>query len=144
VFALFSFFRYNHITPVKESIGKDGAMLNNLILVGRLADDPKYRVVEEGIKVCNFILAVERPFQNQETGNYDVDFIPVSVWRGLAESVATFCTKGSTIGLKGRLAMKQSEVNGIKINMVEVIAERVSFIHLNSRKNSEEENVVLD
>lgn len=61
-------------------------MLNNLILVGRLADDPKVRTFEDGVKVCNFVLAVERPFQNQETGNYDVDFINVSVWRGFADA----------------------------------------------------------
>ena len=68
-------------------------MLNNLILVGRLADDPKVRTFEDGVKVCNFVLAVERPFQNQETGNYDVDFINVSVWRGFADAVSPLGTK---------------------------------------------------
>ena len=61
-------------------------MLNNLILVGRLADNPKLKVLDEGVKVCHFVLAVERPFQNQETGQYDADFIPVSVWRGFADA----------------------------------------------------------
>lgn len=107
-------------------------MLNNLILVGRLADDPKMRVFEDGVKVCNFVMAVERPFQNQETGQYDVDFIQVSVWRGFADAMIQYCKKGSTIGIKGRLSVKLSEINGLKVNMIEVIAERVSFIHLKS------------
>lgn len=112
-------------------------MLNNLILVGRLADDPKIKEIEDGVKVCNFALAVERPFQNAETGNYDVDFINVSVWRGIAQAVYTYCKKGSTVGIKGRIAVKQHEINGVKVNMNEVIAERVSFISLKPNESSE-------
>ncbi|MDY0063485.1 MAG: single-stranded DNA-binding protein [Bacilli bacterium] len=114
-------------------------MLNNLILVGRLADNPKLKVLDEGVKVCHFVLAVERPFQNQETGQYDADFIPVSVWRGFAETVIQYCKKGSTIGIKGRIAMKLNEINGIKFNSVEVIAERVSFISLKNQEKEEEQ-----
>ncbi len=119
-------------------------MLNNLILVGRLAEDPKLKTLDEGLKVCNIVLAVERAFQNPETGECDVDFINVTVWRGIAESVYNFCKKGSTIGVKGRIQVKQNEVNGMKLNMIEVIAERVSFINLKSskelREKSEETN----
>lgn len=109
-------------------------MLNNLILVGRLADDPKVRTFEDGVKVCNFVLAVERPFQNQETGNYDVDFINVSVWRGFADAMLQYCKKGSTIGVKGRVAVKPTEINGVKLSMIEVIAERISFINLKTQQ----------
>ncbi len=116
-------------------------MLNNLILVGRLADNPKAHLFEDGVKVANFTLAVERPFQNQETGNYDVDFIPVAVWRGFADAVVQYCKKGSTVGIKGRIAVKQNEINGIKINQVEVIAERVSFINLKNDAKLQEENI---
>lgn len=112
-------------------------MLNNLILVGRLADDPKLKTVEDGIKVCNIVLAVERPFQNQD-GLYDVDFINVSVWRGIADTVYNYCKKGSTVGIKGRIQVKQNDINGVKVNLIEVIAERVSFINLKSTKDEEE------
>ena len=116
-------------------------MLNNLILVGRLADDPKIKVFEDEIKVCNFVLAVERPFQNQETGNYDVDFINVSVWRAFADAVFKYCKKGSTVGVKGRIAVKHNEINGVKVNMNEVIAERVSFISLKPGNENEDVKV---
>lgn len=117
-------------------------MLNNLILVGRLADNPKMHLFDDGVKVVNFVLAVERPFQNQETGVYDADFIPVAVWRGFCDAVVQYCKKGSTIGIKGRIAMKQTEINGLKVNQVEVIAERVSFINLKSEPRvKEDENL---
>lgn len=116
-------------------------MINNVILVGRLADDPKIKVFEDGIKVCNFVMAVDRPFQNEE-GNYDVDFINVSVWRGLADAVNNFCTKGSTVGIKGRISVKQHDINGVKVNMNEIIAERVSFISL--KPNNDNETVKIN
>ena len=105
-------------------------MLNNLILVGRMVDDPKVKTFDDGIKVCNFVLAVDRPFKNQETGEYDTDFIKVTVWRGFIDAMVQYCKKGSTIGVKGRIASKMNDINGVKINIIEVIAERVSFISL--------------
>src|SRR5690554_3254633 len=113
-------------------------MLNNLILVGRLTDDPKIKVFDDGLKVCNFVLAVDRPFKNQETNDYDTDFLNVSVWRGFADAMVQYCKKGSIIGVKGRLASKVNDINGVKINMIEVIAERISFISL--KKDEERES----
>lgn len=112
-------------------------MLNNLILVGRMVDDPKVKVFDDGVKVCNFVLAVDRPFKNQETGGYDTDFIKISVWRGFVEAMITYCRKGSTVGIKGRISSKVNDVNGIKINQLEVIAERVSFISLKNGESTQ-------
>lgn len=114
-------------------------MLNNLILVGRMVDDPKVKVFDDGIKVCNFVLAVDRPFKNQETGGYDTDFIKISVWRGFVDAMIQYCKKGSTIGVKGRIASKLNDINGMKINMLEVIAERVSFISLKKSDSGSEQ-----
>jgi len=115
-------------------------MLNNLILVGRLTDDPKIKELEDGVKVCNFVLAVDRPFKNQETDAYDTDFLNVSVWRGFADAMVQYCKKGSIIGVKGRLASKVNDINGVKVNMIEIIAERISFISLKRDHVSIEDN----
>lgn len=113
-------------------------MLNNLILVGRLTDDPKIKVFDDGLKVCNFVLAVDRPFKNQETDSYDTDFLKVSVWRGFADAMIQYCKKGSIIGVKGRVASKLNDINGLKINMIEIIAERISFISLKKEQDETE------
>jgi|SRR5690554_3383270 len=113
-------------------------MLNNLILVGRLTDDPKVKVLDNGLKVCNFVLAVDRPFKNQETNAYDTDFLKVAAWRGFADAMVQYCKKGSIIGVKGRLASKLNDINGLKINMIEVIAERISFISLKREEDDSE------
>lgn len=105
-------------------------MLNNVILVGRTVDEPKLVTLKDGVVVCNLTLAVVRPFKSLDTGEYETDFIPVVLWRGIAESVVEYCKKGSIIGVKGRLMMKFIEVDNKKYKTIEVIGERVTFINL--------------
>lgn len=104
--------------------------MNNVVLVGRTVENPKLVTIGDGLMVCNMTLAVVRPFKSQESGEYETDFIPCVLWRGIAEAVAEHCKKGSTIGVKGRLASKIVEVEGKKIQTLEMIGERVTFIHL--------------
>ena len=41
-------------------------MLNNVILVGRVVEDPQLKVLESGYKVANITLAIQKPFRNEE------------------------------------------------------------------------------
>ena len=47
-------------------------MLNQAVLVGRIATDPELKDTEKG-KVTNITLAVPRSFKNSN-GEYDTDF----------------------------------------------------------------------
>ncbi len=67
--------------------------MNKIILIGRLVADPELRYTQSGIPVCNFRLAVDRPYTNQ-SGEREADFIDVVVWRKTAENVAKFMSKG--------------------------------------------------
>ena len=49
--------------------------MNKIILLGRLTRDPEVRYTPTGKVVCQFTLAVDRPFANQE-GQREADFIP--------------------------------------------------------------------
>lgn len=118
---------YNKREEVKE-------MMNNVILVGRVVDDPKLVELENGNKVSNFVLAVQRPFRN-ENNEYETDFIPVSTWMGIAELVCDYVGKGSIIALKCRLSTRTVEVSETKLKSIDVIVERVSFIKLEPRND---------
>ena len=118
-------------------------MLNQIVIVGRLVKDPIINETQDGKKLANITLAVQRSFKNIE-GNYEVDFIDCVLWKGIAESTANYCTKGSVIGVKGRLMTslyKNNEGNTCK--NVEVVAEKVSFLGYPSREkpNDDEKNV---
>lgn len=56
------------------------ALLNRVVLVGRLTRDPELRFTPNGVAVANFTLAVNRPFSNQQ-GEREADFINCVVWR---------------------------------------------------------------
>lgn len=109
--------------------------MNNFSLVGRLTADPVVKDLNGGKKVSNITVAVQRPFKNQD-GLYETDFIPITLWQGLAESLSTYCVKGSQIAVSGRMQMKTTFLQDQQIQMVEVIAEKISF--LSSPKSEEE------
>mgnify|MGYP005799972513 FL=1 len=110
-------------------------MLNQSILVGRIVKEPEVRETENGTKVTNITLAVQRPYKNVE-GEYDTDFISCVLWKGIAETTAEYCKKGDLIGIRGRIQSKITEYpNEIKHNVMEVVAERVTF--LSSKKQED-------
>lgn len=104
-------------------------MLNNVILVGRTVEDLEIVTTETGLKTCKMVLACQRPFKNGDTGEYETDYIPVQLWQVVAEMTANNCKKGSTLAVKGRLAMRTADVNGVKVRQLEVIGERVIYIN---------------
>ena len=77
-------------------------MLNQTVIVGRIARDPELRETENGKKVTNVTLAVPRSFKNSN-GEYETDFINCVLWKGIAESTVEYCHKGDLVGIKGRI-----------------------------------------
>ncbi|MFA5471370.1 MAG: single-stranded DNA-binding protein [Acholeplasmataceae bacterium] len=112
-------------------------MVNQLILVGRLTKDPETKILEDGRKVSDVVLAVQRGFKNMD-GNYDTDFIKISVWEGLATAIESYCVKGTMIAVKARVQTYKYELDDEKkLNMLEVIAERITFLSSNSKQEAE-------
>ena len=107
--------------------------MNKVILIGRLTRDPELRMTQSGIASCNFSLAVQRPFTNQE-GQRDADFVNCVVWRKQAENLTKYCSKGTQIALEGRIQTRNYDAeDGSKRYVTEVVADNVQF--LDSRSN---------
>lgn len=103
-------------------------MINRVVLVGRLTKDPELRYTPNGVAVANFTIAVNRPFSNQQ-GDRDADFIQVVVWRRQAENVANFVSKGSLVGVEGRIQTRSYDNNeGRRVYVTEVVADSVQFL----------------
>ena len=103
-------------------------MLNRVVLVGRLTKDPDLRYTPNGVAVANFTLAVNRPFTNQQ-GNRDADFINCVVWRRPAENLANYMSKGSQVGVDGRVQTRTFEgQDGKTVFVTEVVADSVQFL----------------
>ena len=101
-------------------------MLNQTVLVGRLTHDLELNELEEGRKVCEITLAVPRSYKNED-GGYDTDFIPCTLFGGVAENTVKYCKKGELIGVKGRVQCTNERI--------EIIADRVTFLSTKGKEN---------
>lgn len=109
-------------------------MLNQIVIVGRLVNDPELRETENGKKVTNITLAVPRSYKNVK-GEYETDFIDCVLWTGIAENTSEYCKKGDLLGVKGRVQTRIYEKEEVKKYVTEVVAEKITFL---SPKRTEE------
>lgn len=111
-------------------------MLNRVVITGRLTKDPDLRYTPNGVAVSNFTIAVNRPFSNNQ-GDRDADFINCVIWRKPAENLAQFMSKGSLIGVDGRLQTRSFDnQEGKRVFVTEVQAESVQFLESKNKKGS--------
>lgn len=111
-------------------------ILNQTVIVGRIVRDPELRETETGNKITNITLAVPRSFKNVN-GEYETDFISCVLWKGVAENVVEYCKKGDLVGVKGHIQTRNIETEDSKKQVMEVVAEKVTF--LTSKKEEEKE-----
>lgn len=115
-------------------------MLNRIVIIGRLTRDPELKNTPNGTAVATFTLAVDRAYKNQ-SGEKETDFIPVVVWRQLAETCGRYLSKGKMAAVDGRLQLRNYEdKNGNKRTIAEVVAENVRFLSPKSEGNTSETN----
>jgi len=75
-------------------------MINKLNIVGRLGSDPELSYFEGGKVVAKFSVAVNRT--KTETNWFNVE-----VWGKQAETAKTYLTRGSLVGITGRLGFSE-------------------------------------
>lgn len=100
-------------------------MMNRTILVGRMTKDPELRKISSKSMVSSFTLALNNYYGSEQ----QVDYIQCVVWNKIAENVSKYCSKGSLIGVEGRLHSRSYEDSqGHMVYVVEVICDSVHFI----------------
>ncbi|KGG54658.1 single-stranded DNA-binding protein [Lactobacillus sp. wkB10] len=110
-------------------------MINRVVLVGRLTRDPELRTTGSGISVATFTLAVDRQYTNAQ-GERGADFISCVIWRKAAENFCNFTSKGSLVGIDGRIQTRSYDnKDGQRVYVTEVIVD--NFALLESRKDRE-------
>ena len=106
--------------------------MNKVILVGRLTRDPEVKYTNGGHAVASFSVAVDSGFGD----NKRTDFVPIVVWRKLAETCGNNLTKGRRVLVEGSLNIRSYEAKdgSGKRYATEVIAQNVEF--LDSRQSA--------
>ena len=112
--------------------------MNKINLIGRLTKDAELRYNKNNKKpFARFTVAVNRKYLNAK-GERDADFINCVAWEKTAELINKHFSKGSEIGLSGRLQTgSYDNEKGDKVYTTDVIVEEITFI--GSKKESRPE-----
>lgn len=101
-------------------------MYNRVIIMGRLTADPELKQTTSGISYCRINVAVDRPAKQGEEKK--ADFFNVVCWRGTAEFVSRYFSKGKAIHVEGKLQNSNYEdQNGVKHYNTDIVADAVAF-----------------
>ena len=115
--------------------------MNKAILIGRLTADPVVKMTPNNIAVCSFTVAVDRKFKDQN-GNKQTDFITCVAWRGQAEVIGNYFSRGSRIGITGSIQTRSYEdAHGQKRQVVEIMVEEIEFLDTKKETAPAEEPV---
>jgi single-strand DNA-binding protein len=107
-------------------------MLNKVILIGRLANDPDLKWTPSGIPVTTFRLAVDRPISaeaRQAGQEKQADFIDIVAWRQAAEFASNYLGKGRLVAIEGRLQIRQYVAqDGTNRRVSEVVVDQLKSL----------------
>lgn len=102
-------------------------MLNRVLLIGRLAQDPETKYTPTGVQVARFGLAVQRPYASKG-GERQTDFINVVAYRQRAEFCSRYLAKGRMVFVEGTLQVRSYvPPDGVRRMVYEVVADNVQF-----------------
>lgn len=99
-------------------------MLNSVVLVGRVGQDPDIKFFETGRVKTTFSLAVNRPTKERET-----DWFRIELWGKQAEIARDYVRKGSLVGIEGRLELSRwTDAQGQKHEMPIIAANNLRLL----------------
>lgn len=102
--------------------------MNKIILMGRLTREPEVRYTTTGKVVCQFTLAVDRPYVSQD-GQREADFINCQAWGKIGEVIGNHVGKGHRLLVEGRLQLRSYIVkDNSKRYATEVVVNTIEFV----------------
>ena len=97
-------------------------MINKVILVGNLGDEPVIRYTGDGKAIANLRVATSESWTDKEGNKQErTEWHKVSVFDKLAEICKTYLHKGSKVFLEGKLQTRSWDNNGVQQYTTEVV-----------------------
>ena len=118
-------------------------MYNKVILIGRLVNTPELNKTANDKSVVRATLAINRRYKGQN-GEREADFVNVVVWGKLAETLASYATKGSLISLDGELRTRRYEKDGVTHYVTEVLCNGFQLLESRAQRALRENNTGAD
>lgn len=102
--------------------------INNVVLIGRLVRDAELRYTNIGAPVTRFSIAVNERKKDGDSYVDKANFIDVTFWGKLGETLSSYLVKGKQIAVVGKLNQQRWEKDGYKHSKLVVIADTVQLL----------------
>lgn len=113
-------------------------MVNKVILIGNVGADPEIKSFEGDVKMARIRLATTERIYNKDTKTYKeaTEWHTITMWRGLADVVDKYVSRGTRLYIEGKIRTREYEKNGIKCFTTEIACEDMKL--LSSKRESED------
>ena len=105
-------------------------MLNKVILIGRLGQEPTIRYMPNGEAVCNFSVATSEAWNDRNGQRQErTEWHNITMYRRLAEIAGQYLKKGSQVYLEGKIQTRKYQgKDGIERTAYEIIANEMKML----------------
>jgi single-strand DNA-binding protein len=104
--------------------------LNRATLIGNVTRDPELRNIPSGQSVCNFGVATNFQWTDQQGAKQQrAEFHNIVVWGKLAEICKQYLSKGKKVFVEGRLQTREWEAqDGTKKTRTEIVCDNMIML----------------
>ncbi|VAW12435.1 Single-stranded DNA-binding protein [hydrothermal vent metagenome] len=104
--------------------------VNKVILVGNVGKDPEVRHLDSGVAVANFPLATSETYIAKNGDKVTTtEWHNIVMWRGLAEVVEKYVTKGKQLYIEGRIRTRSyDDQSGNKRYITEIYGDVMQML----------------
>lgn len=118
-------------------------MVNKVILVGNVGQDPEIRNINNDTQVAKFTLATSESYKNKDGERItQTEWHNIVVWRGLSKVVEQYVKKGSLIYIEGKITNRSYEKDGQTRYFTEIVANELKLLGKRSEGESYQNNNV--
>lgn len=105
-------------------------MLNKVMVIGNLGQDPEIRQTQSGQQVATLRVATTERYKDKDGHSQEkTEWHTCVLWGKLAELAGKYLSKGSRVYLEGKLQTRQwDDQNGQKRYSTEIVVQEMKFL----------------
>ncbi|MCR5813851.1 MAG: single-stranded DNA-binding protein [Desulfovibrio sp.] len=114
-------------------------MLNRVMIIGRLGQDPQLKYSQSGSPIATFSVATDETFTDRDgIRQQRTEWFKVVAFARIAESCAHYLHKGNLVYVEGSLQTRRwQDQQGMEHSLVEIKAIRVDFLDRRGQNNED-------
>lgn len=110
--------------------------MNQFNGVGNLVADVELK--GQNNNVASFRIAIQRPFKNKQTDQYETDFLTCKAFGKTAEIIANNFSKGQKMGITGSIQTGSFDgKDGKKVFTTDVLVNQITFVERKGQSNNQ-------